>query len=332
MNNLTEYILKARPDSAESSIKAYTRILQKFLKHPNFIGENDNETWIEDTEWIDKYIDGQEFTNSTRRNYYVALMIYCEGLNGGKYSQKWQELPEYLHFKNNADTLNDILKQNKGTTEKQAENMPSGDEIQELLKKMKPKIKEYRAGLDWSSKTMPKDENNMFMAYVLINIYLELEVRNEIATLTLLGKREYNKMKEPNENFIILEKGKTNIIRHKYKTANAKSSGGTKINELSPNLKTIINQWIKYRNIQKGQKLFPDLQPNEEAKTSTAELNLTKFLQRYFEKNLGKKVSTTLMAKMNIQEKIGKEAIETINKISKTRGTSQTTITTTYGT
>lgn len=335
MNNLVEYIKKARPESKESSIKAYMGMINKFIEHPNFVDNPANETWIEDTEWIDHFLGEKGLKDSTLRNHYVALMVYCEGLNGGKYSDKWQDLDEYLHFKNKVDELNKKLKEQPSITENQSKNIPEKKEIEDLLKKLTPEIRKIRNGMNYntglSSIENGPEKTKTFMAYVLISIYMSMEVRNEIATLTLMGRREYNKLPEKDNNYIIVEKSKTTIMRHKYKTSNSKSSGGAKETILSKELRALINAWIKWRNIKKGEKLFPDLQVlKTDATSSTAELNLTKFLQRFFDKHLQKKVSTTLLAKMNIQDKISKDTLETINKISDTRGTSVSTITSTY--
>tara|TARA_Y100000592_G_scaffold98102_1_gene170330 strand:- start:1307 stop:2317 length:1011 start_codon:yes stop_codon:yes gene_type:complete len=335
MNNLVEYIQKARPESKESSIKAYMGMINKFIKHPNFVDNPADETWIEDTEWIDHFLGEKNLKDSTLRNHYVALMVYCEGLNGGKYSDKWQDLDEYLHFKNMVDKLNNKLKLQPSITENQSKNIPEKKEIEDLLKKLTPEIRKIRSGMSWHS-GLASIENGLektktFMAYVLISIYMSMEVRNEIASLILMGRREYNKLDEKNNNYIIVEKSKTTIYRHKYKTKDSKTAGGVKENILSKELRALINAWIKWRDIKKGEKLFPDLQvKKDEATASTAELNLTKFLQRFFDKHLQKKVSTTLLAKMNIQDKISKDTLETINKISDTRGTSVSTITSTY--
>lgn len=335
MNNLVEYIQKARPESKESSIKAYMGMINKFTQHPNFVDNPADETWIEDTEWIDHFLGSKNLKDSTLRNHYVALMVYCEGLNGGKYSDKWQDLDEYLHFKNKVDDLNNKLKQQPSITENQSKNIPEKKEIEDLLKKLTPEIRKIRNGMSYTS-GISSIENGLektktFMAYVLISIYMSMEVRNEIASLILMGRREYNKLNEKNNNYIIVEKSKTTIYRHKYKTKDSKTAGGVKETILSKELRALINAWIKWRDIKKGEKLFPDLQvKKDEATSSTAELNLTKFLQRFFDKHLQKKVSTTLLAKMNIQDKISKDTLETINKISDTRGTSVSTIASTY--
>jgi hypothetical protein len=335
MNNLVEYITKARPDSKESSIKVYMGMINKFTQHPNFVDNPADETWIEDTEWIDHFLGEKNLKNSTLRNHYVALMVYCEGLNGGKYSDKWQDLDEYLHFKKKVDDLNTNLKNQPSITENQSKNIPEKKEIEDLLKKLTPEIRKIRNGMNHytgiASIENGAERTKTFMAYVLISIYMSMEVRNEIATLKLVGRREYNKLPEKDSNYIIVEKSKTSIIRHKYKTKDSKTAGGVKETIISKELRALINAWIKWRNISKGEKLFPDLQvKKDDATSSTAELNLTKFLQRFFDKHLQKKVSTTLLAKMNIQDKISKDTLETLNKISDTRGTSISTITTTY--
>ena len=98
LEEFTEIVLSARPNSAASSIKIYHGIYKKL----------DCETEIEGireykklNEWIQENIKN----NSTKRNYFVVCMIITEAINGGKYTDKWAGLPEWQFYKSKVDEL-----------------------------------------------------------------------------------------------------------------------------------------------------------------------------------------------------------------------------------
>jgi hypothetical protein len=325
---LSEIILNARPESKPSSVKAYERILNKFINMPDNLG---GVEWVENYEEIEKFIGDLKLAKTTERNYYVALMIYVEGINGGKFTDKWQTLPEYETYKNKVDFLNNEYKkakEEKGATEKQLDNMVPREDILKALEGLIPEIRKIRSGLDWSSGggAVNKENSRTFMCYVLAMIYMEMPVRNEIANLKVIGQRDYNKLiknaTEPiRDNFLIVRKDVSVIARHKYKTSDQYGSVET---PLPKSLRPLINAWIKYRNVLEGEDkyLFPDLQPMPGSKSSTAELNLTKTLQRFFKKLIGKEISTTILAKIKFQSLVDKKSLDNLKEASAIRGTS----------
>ena len=58
------------------------------------------------------------------------------------------------------------------------------------------------------------------------------------------------------------------------------------------------------------------------SKSSTAELNLTKTLQRFFKKLIGKEISTTILAKIKFQSLVDKKSLDNLKEASAIRGTS----------
>ena len=336
MPEMDFYILSARPKSAPNSVAAYRRIINKFMDHKNFYENPYDQEWIQDIDWIDEKIKALKLKPTTERNYYVALMIITEGYNGGKYSNKWENLPEYLHFVDKKNVLNkhynNKVIENNGLTDSQSENIVDVSEIIEVLNKLTPNIRSYRAGLDWSTGpgSVNKSESDTFMGYMLVSLYLELPVRNELASLIYITKRDYNAvpMDERQNYFIDNGKDGAEIIRHKYKTA---AKHGDIIIKLEKSLTLLLRSWIKYRNISKKSFIFPDLQPREDAEVSTAELNLTKFLQRFFAAHLnGKKISTTLLAKIIIRSQIDPDTLKFLALSATKRGTSMGVIANIY--
>tara|TARA_R110000787_G_scaffold3291_2_gene13070 strand:+ start:285 stop:1358 length:1074 start_codon:yes stop_codon:yes gene_type:complete len=341
MPSMDFYIRSARPKSADSSVAAYSRIIKKFMDHKNFDENSYDQEWVQDIEWIDEKINSLNLKPTTERNYYVALMIITEGYNGGKYSNKWENLPEYLHFSNKTDELNkdynNKVNSNNGLTESQAENLCSVDEIVAVLNKLTPNIRSYRAGLDWSSGpgAINKSESDTFMAYVLVSLYLELPLRNELASLIFITKRDMNAVPMDERQNYFIDNGKegAEIIRYKYKTV---AKHGPITIKLDKPLTQLLRTWIKYRNISKKIVLdehnfiFPDLQAKKGSTSSTAELNLTKNLNRFFILYLGKKISTTLLAKITTRDKVDPDTLQALALAATRRGTSMGVIANIY--
>ena len=326
-NTLTQIIKIARPKSSDSSIKTYIRLIQKIkVGTPKGLNDAESYEWIDDLDPIKEYFilnQDKIKTESTKRNYYVALMIYIEGINGGDHhSNEWSINPSWLYFNNEVNTINKkyMDKQKSGNlTESQTENMAEKKDILKMINDLK--------------KLLPSNPS-LHVPYVLFSIYMELPVRNEIATLKIIKKGEYNKItndsEQTPENYLMIDKNQMFIIRNSYKTS-ASKNGGTKTDELSKPLKRIINAYIKLLT-NEDNKLFPTLYPKPDKdgnlpSVSTPELNLTKLLTRTTEKYLdGKKISTTILAKLTSADLIAntpaEEVPQQLIKISDKRGTS----------
>lgn len=324
-NNYTieEIINIARPNSADSSVRAYARLIKKVKQviPASLVNPTDpSHAWINDIKRIDEYLNKSNLKDSTKRNYYVALMILVEGINGGPTMPHiWTKLDNWIHYNTFVDEINKnyMEKQKSGElTESQKDNMATKEEILKMIKDMKTKL--------------PLQQ----VPYVLFNIYMELPVRNEIANLKIIKKLDYNRLikhKNDTENYLLIEKTKMFIIRNKFKTSNSPQSGGQKISEISKPLKRIIHAYIKQLDPEDN-RLFPTLypKPNKDGampEYSTPELNLTKLLTRTTEKLLnGKKISTTILAKLTTTHTLENtpplDVPSAIIKIADVRGTS----------
>ena len=323
-NYSIEDIIKiARPKSADSSVRAYSRLIKKVKQviPASLVNPTDPaHAWINDIKRIDEYLNKSNLKDNTKRNYYVALMILVEGLNGGpSMPHIWTKLDNWIHYNKFVDVINkDYIEKQKagGLTDSQKDNMATKHEILKMIHDMKSKL--------------PLQQ----VPYVLFNIYMELPVRNEIANLKIIKKKDYNilvKHKNDNDNYLLIEKTDMFIIRNNYKTKNSPQSGGQKSSKLSKPLKRIINSYIKQLDPEDN-RLFPTLypKPNKDGvmpEFSTPELNLTKLLTRTTEKLLnGKKISTTILAKLTTADTLENtpplDVPLAIIKIADTRGTS----------
>jgi hypothetical protein len=247
-----------------------------------------------------------------------------EGMNGGRFTDKWEKLPEWIAYKDKVVECNTDYKEKQASgilINSQADNFVSVLEIDNMMKDIyNSKIKNLK-----TKKTIEPNEIELLQFYLLMTLYKQYPVRNELSSLILIGKREFNKLKKEKndtENYIYVLGNKTFMIRNKYKTA---GEYGEKIDEITGQAKTILNLWI--RLVKPQDKLFPLLNPHTNPNSNNL---LTLHLQKYTEKYLDKKISTTLLFKILFGETIENGQIKKMNDISKVRGSSVKNVMNTY--
>ena len=272
MANLSEIIITARPKSAQSSVKAYNRLLNKLiLSHPLLVDDFNSMDWVKDTEYNFKTIlgfgkGGEAPSDSTIRNYLVALLIYIEGINGGKANEgEWSKYEYYIFYENKVTELNDKLKKEKeqnGLTTSQTEQFMDYKDFDIILEGMKKQAHKLMPkpsmgeGDNMKKQALESENYKYIMTYVLLKIYQELNIRNEISTLIYITKRDFNKLKktkEANKNYIINEKSKITIIRNQYKTSEVHKTIELQV---SKNLTTLLRRWIAIDNLKSGDLFF----------------------------------------------------------------------------
>tara|TARA_R110000765_G_scaffold86264_2_gene166040 strand:+ start:3115 stop:4152 length:1038 start_codon:yes stop_codon:yes gene_type:complete len=336
-----DIIIHARPKSADSSVNAYSRMMNKMSGALVIQGAEGPQTWIEDFNRVAHYIDNltnaqKPVSDATKRNYYVVCMIMVEGLNGGCMTDKWCSLEEYVFYTKRTTELNEKImankKENKGLTDNQQENLATKEEVNVMIEKL------YRQHCCPHPNSMSDTNFNYVTAWLLFCMYKEIPCRNELATLRITHKRPYNalsadELKE--HNWIIINGGKNprgemTIIRNKYKTYGSTMSGGVKKNVLSKELTQNVRKYMKIKerfpHLNDTEYLFPTLMntaPNEQ-------LNLSKLLTRVTREYLGKAISTTLLCKINNTTPELQQAVATIQNIADNRGTSIGTLANTY--
>ncbi len=319
------FILKARPTTSEGSSRVYYGIYNKL----------DNVGHIHEYKKMEDYIEENIKNNSTKRNYYVVLLILTEALNGGKYTDKWLGLEEYKFYKKKSDDLNYMIKntqkQNGGLTENQKENVASLDDIEYMIEQLEKtyiismlKNKVSKNLGDW-----PREFRDYYTAYILFKLLLELPVRNEIATLKYFrGKKyikQYEKIDVPINMLVYVPSTKRfTMVRKEYKTD---KTYGTITNELSAQLSKVILKYVEYTipPWQEGNGVvFPDLD------TKDPKIAMTKILNKVSQKYLKKNISSRMMTKISISTPEVASAAETLQQVADTRGTSVGTIVNSY--
>jgi hypothetical protein len=320
----SEYVRKARPNTKDSSIKVYYGIYKQLNDGILEDGVKGHQYKI-----IEKYLNEKIKNSATRRNYYVVIMILTEAENGGKYTDKWATLPEWIFYKCEIDKLNNKIKAtqkaNGGLTDNQKENMATQGEVDLLMDKLgnvyvKNMVRQWRKEkkddvkhYDWPAKL-----REYHVAYVLFSMYLELPVRNELASLQYRwGKKYLKNKKEELHNVCIWVPSEKRfyLVRNEYKTSDKYGRIET---PLSSGLSKILyDYWEIYNNQPLHLEFFPSLMT-----TKDPQLNLTKLLNRVSEDIIGKKISSRMMTKISISTPELASAVETLQQVADTRGTS----------
>ena len=346
-----DIVLMARPQSKESSIKVYTGIINKLNHHFNL---TNIDKFIVDFKSVENYINGENhgknkdkvLQESTKRNYFVVCMIIVEGINGGKYTDKWLKLPEHIFYKNKVDQINNEIKSkakvNGGLTTNQQDNIASLSEIHVMLESIEKvyinNTNKHTTGKNKVSLyTLPKKIRQLYTAWMLFHIYLELPVRNELANLIYRRGAQYLKGKgvnvfsniDLNKNYLIYVPSKNTftLIRNSFKTSDKYDPIKTELSkELSKKLKKYCDVFEIHNLATEGcNVVFPELMD-----TDNPELNLTKLLTRVSQEYLKKNISSTLMTKLTISTPEVVQAINVIQEVADTRGTNIGAIATIY--
>lgn len=333
MEEIKKIMLNAKPKWTEKSLNSYSSNFSKIhFKLGNQLEDEPDFNYIEDYEKVIDFINnlapyGKPMKDSTKKNYYQSCMAMVEGMNGGRFTDKWEKLPEWIAYKDKVVECNNDYKEKQASGSlvgSQADNVVSVLEIDNMMKDIyNSKIKNLK-----TKKTIEPNEIELLQFYLLMTLYKQYPVRNELSSLILIGKREFNKLKKEKndtENYIYVLGNKTFMIRNKYKTSTSSQSGGEKIDEITGQAKTILNLWI--RLVKPQDKLFPLLNPHTNPNSNNL---LTLHLQKHTEKYLDKKISTTLLFKILFGDVIENGTIKKLNNIAKVRGSNPSNVINTY--
>ena len=143
-------------------------------------------------------------------------------------------------------------------------------------------------------------------AVLLYKIYAKIPRRNDFGTLLLNTK--YPEGREDDKNYTNLE----SFFINQYKTSSTYKEQELKLPKA---LSSVLKSYVKKYKIQEGQPLFINT-----AGSPLSANGLTKLLQKYSKKYLGKSIGTTMLAKIFMSKYSG--ANEEIKEKAKQRGNS----------
>lgn len=314
VEDLYTKIKEARPNLKDSSINIYIRNLNKLKK---IFNEKDYK-FLENHEDVEKILENLSYL--TVRNYYNAIIVLITALNGFD-----DELvDEYTVMR---DELNE--KYNKENTEtnkissKQEQNFITYNEVVDMLNKMADDLRILKIK---KKKDIGVKERTLLQIFVIFNIYLHIPLRNDVADLIKIQKREFNKIADDNKkenNYIVFENNNMFFSIGKYKTDKTYS---TKIIEIPKELQKVIRFWKRTSIYNDSEYLFLSATGKKLTRNELSQL-MIRFSKLYL--NDKAQLSTTMMAKITMSHHLG-ELKKKQEEMSKQRGTSINTINNIY--
>jgi hypothetical protein len=288
--NLNEIISKSRPTAKENTIKVYERNIKYVMKG---LGA-ENYDFVKNLDEIMVFLSSKHYT--TQRNYLNALIILMMALN---HDNKYDELIK--KYDEQREKLTEQYEEDQSTnkiSDKQQPNFISFEELEDMIEKIGNDLKGYKKrilnGKDYLLLTM----------YMILQIHIRLPLRNDLAGMILLRKREYNKLTEEQKqttNYLVLEKSNMFFSLNRYKTDQKYKEVKIDIpKDLQRLLKSFIN--VIGHSIEPGQEIFRSSMGTPISRNQLSQL-LIKTSQHY----IGKNISTTIIRKIVCSHKFAEK-------------------------
>jgi len=323
MNIQEIFIRGSKKEPKESSLKVYTRAINKYMMNNLDMTEQEDREKAFTFEWIfdaGKVIDNisKDETSSinSKRTLFSYIKIFLRGL-----SNEAEKLDEFKLYDKEEKKYEEMVKEEreknrkeKGipTTNKQAENLVDLKDIEASMIVLKNQIKQFD-----KEKLFTPENQKIYTLYLLLNTHFRFPFRNELHNLIFVkGKKQFDEIynKDETKNYLLKTGKKLEFIRNVYKTAGSKKSGGRKVNDLPPELYKIYNKYLKHYSIKSGDDVFPQIKHS---------VDYTRLLTNHFVCSTGKCISSTLLMKIiNELEEDEKKLIPFLKALSTMRGTS----------
>jgi len=285
--SIKSYLLKARPDLKESSIKQYISSISSLSKLVGVEKDTKNMDWSNDYNKVLGKIKEIESIH-TRRNKSAHLLSIMQWDPNYLESKAWQQYKKYNEDIN--DTVQKGYESHK-MTDKQKENWITKEDIDAI-------IEVERAGLEPDVWNCPKNmldpnKNRRFQDYLLLKLYAEMPSRNDFANVKLITVMDYkNTHPDDRQNYLVLQRDNYHFKIHDWKTKSGTSDVRTL--SISPELqKDMRKLFMKQPN---RKYLFYQYTPSNGEYVPMQRANLGKRLRTIFQKYYpGKNIASNMM-------------------------------------
>ena len=278
-----ESIKKARPALKENTVKQYQINLNKLKK----IFDSDNYDFLSDPDKVMEKLGYLHYTS--QRNMLNAIIVLLMALNA---DEKYDKLLKEYGDKRDDFNSDYIESQKDGKiSDKQAPNFTTTEELFDMINRMGDDLKPIK-----KKETLTPKDTALLQAFILFNIYARLPMRNDVAGMEAIGKRDYNKLSAEDKketNYLVVDKNNMFFVLNKYKTS--KKYEELKI-DIPADLKKVLRYYIKVNGMGV---LFTSSNGKPLTRNGLTQL-LTRYSQKYMD---GKKISTTILRKVYLSSK-----------------------------
>lgn len=297
--DIQKRIIEKKPNLSETTIKKYIGFINKLYKSVS----NDNNNikdikFLNDKDKVDKYLNTLQPSN--KKNYYTIILILLNentDLYKSYENDKKQNNYDLVQKKQNKDVVN---------SEKQQDKVIDMSEYDKLIDSLKYKDEYYQD-------------------YIMFSILKKYPIRNEIGSFKYYTLQAFNKLKDKNDNYIVIGTKKMFMYRSKYKTHKNYGDITTIINDtkLKSKIKRYILEMKVKRDLKEGDNLFVNTNGNPYT-NDTLSLRLANVSNKF----IGVKLSTSSIFKILLADKQGntKDITDYIIDMSKIRPTDPSTI------
>jgi len=275
-------------------------------------------------------------SDNTKRNYYQSIVSVMDTLND------YQAIAYYQKIVNsyNKEYKKKVKEGGSVLTKENEEKLIPFEDLQDVVNKLQLDSRRVQDKFKSKTSTFTEDDMNTFQMFVFMKMYMKHPARNEFATL-LYGTP---KMKmDSDKNYLIINhnaKNDSKLILNEYKTNGIYDTREIVIDKELLNLlriwRKLLKNYIeqdnageyKFKNVFYSR--FFDIEGDTEWYNSPMTSNkLSKYFARFFEKQIGKSLSTTAIAKIVISNRNKKDS-DNMKKTSQDRGTSVGTLSEVY--
>ncbi len=256
-------ITEARPTLKEHTVKSYVSALKKVDK--------DIPGWVDMSgEELVESINKLPIKDVSKRNKLTSMLVVMGAMDGSKYSDRLNIVRKAVFDKNSTYQSKNTVENNHLASENQQNNIVSYNDLVKYVESL----------------TDDLTTQQKHMVYVILSSLLSTPVRNDLAGMKYIGKREYNKIdpKEP-QNYLLDERGKLSYIY--YQDDSTTKTRPKHKQEIPRDLARKIKAYIRAWDIKKGDVLYP-----------ISKNNLSQVLTKTSRSKLNKSVSTTLIRKI----------------------------------
>ena len=260
-----------KPAPSDKTIREYINVIKKAgVKKPEDI------SILEDFDKVVKDVESRVSAPTSRTTNYIAIVSVLSALDlYPEVREKYRNLMQKGNEQYKKDNETGII------SKKQEEAFATKKEFDDMVTKMGEEL--------ILTKTPNLDDTQALQDLILVKLYQQYQVRNELATLKKITKEDFDKLQGDKKNYLVMDGKKMFISLNEYKTD---KTFGENVLKIKPDLKKLFNNWFKYYNKDK-EHVF--MQMNGDPFNTN---NLSKALARITKKYMGKSISTRMIRKI----------------------------------